>query len=223
MITISSLNVKISRCTLKQSPTKLGCSWVSVNCLLVPFTPSLKPLKMSFKLGCTHALKVTYHPHPASATVNLKPALWFTYWVLVSLVVLTSVNRTIYKSLLLCGLQVECERVTMADFSLASSVERTNGAKLSRLLIDGGTTVLRNEFDKHHPPANLAADLNASHSILIDLLSQRVLNDDQWYKLFPRRGTLPDANTFDITLLFLQTMLGPYLTGQRVKRTLRCN
>ena len=55
----------------------------------------------------------------------------------------------------------------MADLSLASSVEKTNGAKLSRLLIDGRTTVLRNEFDKHHPPANLAAELNASYSILM--------------------------------------------------------
>ena len=91
----------------------------------------------------------------------------------------------------------------MADLSLASSVKKTNGAKLSRLLIDGGTTVLRNEFDKHHPPANLAADLNASYSILNDLLRRRVLNNHQWNKLFPPGGTPPDSNTFDITLLFL--------------------
>ncbi|XP_044182603.1 uncharacterized protein LOC122963262 [Acropora millepora] len=92
---------------------------------------------------------------------------------------------------------------TTAASPLASSVEKTNGAKLSRLLIDGGTTVLRNEFDKHHPPANLAADLNASYSILNDLLRRRVLNNHQWNKLFPPGGTPPDSNTFDITLLFL--------------------
>ena len=92
---------------------------------------------------------------------------------------------------------------TAAASPLASSVEKTNGAKLSRLLIDGGTTVLRNEFDKHHPPANLAADLNASYSILNDLLRRRVLNNHQWNKLFPPGGTPPDSNTFDITLLFL--------------------
>ena len=91
----------------------------------------------------------------------------------------------------------------MADLSLASSVEKTNGAKLSRLLIDGGTTVLRNEFDKHHPPANLAADLNASFSVLNNLLRRRVLNNHQWNKLFPPGGTPPDSSTFDITLLFL--------------------
>ena len=91
----------------------------------------------------------------------------------------------------------------MAASPLSSSVEKTNGAKLSRLLIDGGTKVLRNEFDKHHPPANLAADLNASYPILNDLLRRRVLNIHQWNKLFPPGGTPPDSNTFDITLLFL--------------------
>ncbi|XP_044182601.1 uncharacterized protein LOC114962400 isoform X2 [Acropora millepora] len=92
---------------------------------------------------------------------------------------------------------------TAAASPLASSVEKTNGAKLSRLLIDGGTTVLRNEFDKHHPPADLAADLKASHSLLEKLKKRGVLNDHQWNKLFPPGGTPPDSNTFDITLLFL--------------------
>ncbi|XP_015749814.1 PREDICTED: uncharacterized protein LOC107329659 isoform X1 [Acropora digitifera] len=112
----------------------------------------------------------------------------------------------------------------MADLSLASSVEKTNGAKLSRLLIDGGTTVLRNEFDKHHPPINLAADLNASYSILNDLLSRRVLNNHQWNKLFPPGGTPPDSSIFDITLLFLLLTnicgLSPPLTGWHKKPTL---
>ena len=92
---------------------------------------------------------------------------------------------------------------TAAASPLASSVEKTNGAKLSRLLIDGGTTVLRNVFDAHHPSANLAADLHASYSILNGLLRRRVLNSHQWNKLFPPGGTPPDSNTFDITLLFL--------------------
>ena len=87
--------------------------------------------------------------------------------------------------------------------ALASSEEKTNGAKLSRLLIDGGTTVLRNVFDSYHPPANLAADLNASYSILNKLFGRRILNGHQWDKLFPPGGAAPDSNTFDITLLFL--------------------
>ena len=86
---------------------------------------------------------------------------------------------------------------------LASSVEKTNGAKLSRLLIDGGTTVLRKIFDGHHPSANLAADLNTNKSILNNLLKKKALHKPQWEKLFPPSGVAPDSNTFDITLLFL--------------------
>ena len=92
---------------------------------------------------------------------------------------------------------------TTAPSPLASSVEKTNGAKLSRLLIDGGTTVLRKVFDGHHPPANLITDLNANYSTLNNLLRRRVLNGHQWDKLFPPRGVAPDSKTFDITLLFL--------------------
>ena len=86
---------------------------------------------------------------------------------------------------------------------LASSVEKTNGAKLSRLLIDGGTMVLRKIFDRYHPPANLLADLNANYHTLNNLLRRRVLHKPQWDLLFPPGGATPDSNTFDITLLFL--------------------
>ena len=86
---------------------------------------------------------------------------------------------------------------------LASSLEKTNGSKLSRLLIDGGTTVLRNIFDGYHPPANLSAGLNANYSTLQKLCKKKVLRPAQWDKLFPPGGAAPDSNTFDITLLFL--------------------
>ena len=92
---------------------------------------------------------------------------------------------------------------TAASSPLASPVEKTNGAKLSRLLIDGGTTVLRKIFDSHHPSAKLVTDLNANYSILNNLLRRRVLNGHQWGKLFPPGGVVPDSKTFDITLLFL--------------------
>ena len=92
---------------------------------------------------------------------------------------------------------------TAASSALASSVEKTNGAKLSRPLIDGGTTVLKKIFDGHHPPANLAADLNANKSTLSILLKKKVLHKPQWDKLFPPGGVAPDSKTFDITLLFL--------------------
>ena len=98
---------------------------------------------------------------------------------------------------------VDLYMAAAAPSPLASSVEKTNGAKLSRLLIDGGTTVLRKIFDGHHPPANLITDLNANYPILNNLLRRRVLNGHQWDKLFPPGGVPPDSNTFDITLLFL--------------------
>ena len=90
-----------------------------------------------------------------------------------------------------------------APSPLASSVEKTNGAKLSRLLIDGGSTVLRKHFDRYHPPVNLRADLNANYHTLNNLLRRRVLHKPQWDLLFPPGGAIPDSNTFDITLLFL--------------------
>ena len=108
-----------------------------------------------------------------------------------------------------------------APSPLASSVEKTNGAKLSRLLIDGGTTVLRNVFDSYHPPANLAANLNANYLTLNNLLRRRVLKPAQWDQLFPPGGATPDSKTFDITLLFLLLTnicgLSPPLSGWHTK------
>ena len=90
-----------------------------------------------------------------------------------------------------------------APSPLASSLEKTNGSKLSRLLIDGGTTVLRTIFDGYHPPAKLSAGLTAHSCTLNALLRKRVLRAAQWDKLFPPGGAAPDSKTFDITLLFL--------------------
>ena len=95
---------------------------------------------------------------------------------------------------------------TATPSPLASSVEKTNGNKLSRLLIDGGTTVLRNIFDYYHPPANLAASLSSRyiHPILTRLRHRNILNGVQWDKLFPPPGGgPPNSINFDITLLFL--------------------
>ena len=95
---------------------------------------------------------------------------------------------------------------TAAPSPLASSVEKTNGNKLSRLLIDGGTTVLKNIFDYYYPPANLAANLSSRHihPILTRLRRRNILNGSQWDKLFPPPGGgTPNSINFDITLLFL--------------------
>ena len=88
--------------------------------------------------------------------------------------------------------------------ALYSLVEKTNGAKLSRLLIDGGTKMLRKVFKSYHSPANLVAALNSNYIILNKLLKKRVLHKTQWDQLFPPAGGgVPDSNTFDITLLFV--------------------
>ena len=88
-------------------------------------------------------------------------------------------------------------------------------------MADGGTTVLRNVFNYHHPPANLDAKLNANYSALNNLLRRRILNGHQWDKLFPPGGAMPDSNTFDITLLFLLLTnicgLSPPPTGWHAK------
>ena len=109
---------------------------------------------------------------------------------------------------------------TATPSPLASSVEKTNGNKLSRLLIDGGTTVLRSIFDYHHPPAHLAANLSSKHihSILTTLRHRKILNGSQWDKLFPPPGGgPPNSINFDITLLFLLLRnicsLSPPLSG----------
>ncbi|XP_022795093.1 uncharacterized protein LOC111333731 [Stylophora pistillata] len=110
---------------------------------------------------------------------------------------------------------------TASHSPLTSSVEKVNGAKLSRLLIDGGTTALRTIFDGYHPPANLSAGLNAYYSTLVHLFRKMVLRSAQWEKLFPTCGAAPDSNTFDITLLFLllTNICGLYspLSGWHVK------
>ena len=113
------------------------------------------------------------------------------------------------------------QMATAAPSPLASSVEKTNGAKLSRLLIDGGTAVLRKVFDHHHPPASLVADLKANEPELLDLFKKKVLHKPQWEQLFPPGGAAPDSNTFDITLLFLLLTnicrLSPPLSGWHAK------
>ena len=86
---------------------------------------------------------------------------------------------------------------------LASSTEKTNGTKLRRLLVDGGTTVLREVFDGIHPPTKLSACLHSNNATLDDLFAHGILSKQQRELLFPSDGSNTDSKTFDITLLFL--------------------
>ena len=86
---------------------------------------------------------------------------------------------------------------------LAASTEKTNGDKLSRFSIDGETTVLRKAFDDFYPTTNFASVLNGNYSILNNHLRKRIVNKDQWDKLFSPDGVESDFHKFNITLLFL--------------------
>ena len=85
----------------------------------------------------------------------------------------------------------------------AVSEEKTNGTRLARLLVDGGTHVLRKVLHSVHPPATLHHVLNNNLPKLQSLKSRHVIFDDQWEKLFPTSGDPPDSKTFDIILLHL--------------------
>ena len=87
----------------------------------------------------------------------------------------------------------------------ASTQENTNYARLCRLLVDVGCTVLRDTFDRIHPPTNLHVVLS-SHSVLSTLQSLRkkkVLNPLQWGKLFPAVASSVSSANFDVTLLMV--------------------
>ncbi len=83
------------------------------------------------------------------------------------------------------------------------SEEKTNGTRLARLLIDGGTHVLREFLHSKHPPATLQHVFNNNRPKLQSLKSRHVIFDSQWEKLFPSSRDPPDSKTFDITLLHL--------------------
>ena len=86
---------------------------------------------------------------------------------------------------------------------LEASEEKTNGTRLARLLIDGGTHALRTFFNSIHPPRILQAVLTINLSTLQILKSRRAIFDSQWEALYPSSGDPPDSKTFDITLLHL--------------------
>ena len=86
---------------------------------------------------------------------------------------------------------------------LASSTATANGSKLLRLLVDGGAAALRETLNKIYPASKPANFLKAKRDRLKKLLDDRVLNRDQWYQLYPKDGSDPDPEKFDISLLFL--------------------
>ena len=83
---------------------------------------------------------------------------------------------------------------------LEASDEKSNGTKISRLLIDGGTYVSRIYFDSFHPPGTLPQVLSREKNKLEKGKKRGLIRDAQWKKLFPSDGS-PTSETFDMTLL----------------------
>lgn len=83
--------------------------------------------------------------------------------------------------------------------------ENVNYARLCRLLIDVGSKVLRDTFDRIHPPANLPAILSGTQeeSKLKSLKKKKVLNATQWGELYPATPSTVSSSNFDITLLMI--------------------
>ncbi|XP_067020029.1 uncharacterized protein [Acropora muricata] len=94
-------------------------------------------------------------------------------------------------------------RMASVSVGFATTHENTNFARLCRLLIDVGCTVLRDYFDSIHPPANLHVVLSSPSvsSTLNALLRKGVLTPLQWEKLFPAVASTVSSANFDITLL----------------------
>ena len=89
--------------------------------------------------------------------------------------------------------------------AFALTRENTNYARLSRLLYDVGTRVLRDTFDSIHSPANLHEVLSNPSVLLTlqNLRKKRILSSLQWGQLFPPVASTVSSANFDITLLLL--------------------
>ena len=98
---------------------------------------------------------------------------------------------------------------------------KANYSRVCQLLVDKGGDALRGVLHVNHPPATLAAVLNANKKKLLRI-KYRVIKQSQWDLLFPVLGT-PDSNNFDITLLtiLLRNICGlpPPATGWDVMPT----
>ncbi|XP_022794541.1 NACHT, LRR and PYD domains-containing protein 12-like [Stylophora pistillata] len=89
--------------------------------------------------------------------------------------------------------------------SFHSTKETTNYARLCRLLVDVGSDVLRETFEKKRPPGNLDTVLSSPpvHAVLLSLKKKKLLNPQQWDKLYPVLRSSVSSKNFDTTLLMV--------------------
>ena len=93
---------------------------------------------------------------------------------------------------------------TMSTPTYGVSTKQTaNYARLCCLLLDLGSQVLRETFDRKNPPGNLRTVLSSHpvHAVLQSLRKRRVLNPLQWDTLYPAIPSSVSSADFDITLL----------------------
>lgn len=96
-----------------------------------------------------------------------------------------------------------------------STHEKENFQRIARLLICGGTSLLRKKFDQIRPPHSLAIKLK--NPIYKKKLKEAKLTKPQWESLYLTSGDCGTSADFDISLLFklLRTIcnLTPPATG----------
>ena len=94
------------------------------------------------------------------------------------------------------------------DKILCTTAGKENFQRLTRLLICGGTSLLREIFDHHCPPSRLPTRLKSRP--IETLLNTAKLTKPQRDCLYPSRGVYGKSKDFDLTLLFklLRTICG---------------
>ena len=85
------------------------------------------------------------------------------------------------------------------DEVLSSTSGKANFYRVARLLISGGTSLLREIFDARCPPSQLAKILSAPATKR--LLKGARLTKPQWDYLYPSPGVYGKSTDFDVTLL----------------------
>ena len=85
------------------------------------------------------------------------------------------------------------------DVVLRSTRGKENFQRISRLLISGGTTLLREIFDQLCPPSHLSTILK--NPATEKQLKSAKLTKPQWDCLYPSPGVYGKSTDFDITLL----------------------
>ena len=98
---------------------------------------------------------------------------------------------------------------------LRSTSGKENFQRITRLLISGGTSLLREIFDSICPPSNLPTIL--SNPVTEKQVKDAKLTTPQWHCLYPSPGVYGKSADFDVTLLvcLLRTVcnLTPPTTG----------